>query len=60
MNRDEGQYSLSHVLDDLLMDKRTRDTFAGNAVTKQHSTVHQFYNCTETSACISGFFGLVV
>ncbi len=35
MNRDEGQYNLSHVYDDLLVDKRTRNTFAaGNTVAK--------------------------
>ncbi len=37
MNRDKGQYNLSHVFDDLLVDKRTRNLFtAGNAVAKQH------------------------
>ena len=39
MNRDEGQYHLSHVFDDLLVDKTSRNTQpAGNAVAKQHSS----------------------
>ncbi len=39
MNGDEGQYNLSHVFDDLLVNKRTRNTFAaGNVVAKQHSS----------------------
>ena len=33
MNRYEGQYNLNHVCDDLLVDKRTKNTFAaGNTV----------------------------
>ena len=39
MNRDEGQYHLTHVFDDLLVDKTSRKTQpAGNAVAKQHSS----------------------
>ena len=39
MNRDEGQCNLSHVFDDMLVDKGTRNPFAtGNAVIKQHSS----------------------
>ena len=33
MNRDEGQYNLSHIFDDLLMEKSS-----GNSVAKQRST----------------------
>ena len=38
MNRDEEQYHLNHVFDDLLVDKTSRNTRAGNAVAKQHSS----------------------
>ena len=38
-NRDEGQYNVSHVFHDLLVDKRTRNTFAaGNDAAKLLST----------------------
>ncbi len=65
-NRDEGQYHLSHVFDDLLVDKISRNTQpVRNTVATQHSstavTDHHFFNALrrqllaiETSA-VSGF-----
>ncbi len=54
MNRDEGQYNLSHIFNDLLMNKRKRNTLkAGNSVAKQHSSTElckTFYNSIEKAA----------